>query len=116
MRVGVMFYHWTLMEESMMETIFKGTPIETTIFNYDGLEIAYVLFEDEGDCWGILASLGDNIKEEGSVLQMIDKDIYHPMPRKYAQERYESAVQLIEKLLISSGSPQKLTLEKRKWS
>ncbi len=99
-----------------METIFDGVPIETTVFYYDGLEMAYVVFEDEGDYWAIHASLGDGFNENGSVLEIIDKTIYHPHPQKYAQEQYESVVCLVEKLLMFNGSPKKLTIEKRKWA
>ena len=98
-----------------METIFSGAPIETTIFNYDGSEIAYVVLEDEGDYWSILASLGDNFNEEGATQQVIDKSIYHPSPKEYVKEQYDSVVRLVTELLMFNGTADKLEVERRIW-
>ena len=82
-----------------METLFKGKPLEYTRFvvcNPDN-EIAYVVWEDEGDYWTIMASFYDG---EGDIVETIDKDIRHDNPLEYARERYQSAVYLVLRLLL----------------
>ena len=98
-----------------METLFSGAPIETTIFYYDGSEIAYVVLEDEGDYWSILASLGDVFDEKGATQQVIDKSIFHPSPREYAKEQYDSVVRLVTGLLLFNGTADKVRVERRIW-
>jgi predicted cupin superfamily sugar epimerase len=98
-----------------METLFSGAPIETTIFYYDGSEIAYVVLEDEGDYWSILASLGDVFDEKGATQQVIDKSIYHPSPKEYAKEQYDSVVRLVTGLLLFNGTADKVEVERRIW-
>jgi predicted cupin superfamily sugar epimerase len=98
-----------------METLFSGAPIETTIFYYDGSEIAYVVLEDEGDYWSILASLGDAFDEKGATQQVIDKSICHPSPKEYAKEQYDSVVRLVTGLLLFNGTADKVEVERRIW-
>lgn len=99
-----------------METLFEGAPIETSIFYYDDLEIAYVVFEDEGDYWSILASLGDDCDEKGSIHQVIDKNIIHPSPQKYATEQYELAVNFVLQVLKVNVDARSITIERCRWA
>lgn len=86
-----------------MDTLFSGHAMETTVFYSADLEIAYVTLEDEGGYWSILASLGDDISEDGAMQQIIDKDIRHPNPEEYAKEQYKSVVNLVRQLLKWEG-------------
>lgn len=85
-----------------MDTLFSGKPLASTRF-FDaetGKEIAYVVLEDEGDYWSILASMEDG---NGSIVATIDKDVMHNSPRAYAQEMYMSAAIMVERLLFCRG-------------
>lgn len=86
-----------------METLFSGCAMATTVFYSADLELAYVTLEDEGDYWSILASLGDDMFEDGAMQQFIDKDIRHPNPEEYVKEQYKSVVNLVRQLLKWKG-------------
>ena len=81
-----------------METLFSDEPLASVRF-FDAEtneEIAYVVLEDEGDYWSILASMESGF---GSIMEIIDKDLLHPDPRAYAQQMYREAAIMVERLL-----------------
>lgn len=81
-----------------METLFSGDPLASVRF-FDAEtndEIAYVVLEDEGDYWSILASMEEGA---GSIMETIEKDLFHPDPRSYAQQMYREAAIMVDRLL-----------------
>jgi hypothetical protein len=88
-----------------METLFTGRPLKSTQWLTDkGNEIAYVVMEDEGSYWSILAST----TYEG-IQEIVDKDTRtHPNPKELANKFYEDAVKMIDSLIEYKGEYRKV--------
>lgn len=88
-----------------METLFAGKPLKSTQWlTEEGNEIAFVVMEDEGSYWSILAST----THEG-IQETVDKDMRtHPNPKQLANKFYEDAVKMIDSLIAYKGEYRKV--------
>lgn len=83
-----------------METLFPGKPLKSTQWlTEEGNEIAFVVMEDEGSYWSILAG-----NEHGGMQETVDKDMWtHSNPKELADKFYEEAVKMIDSLIEHKG-------------
>lgn len=83
-----------------METLFTGRPLKSTQWLTDkGNEIAYVVMEDEGSYWSILAGTA----YEG-IQETVDKHMWtHPKPKELASQFYDDAVKMFDSLIEYKG-------------